>query len=94
MLSPGLAVGGFLPQVVAVADGGGAAARQSASIAGEHMANDADWVENVKHWFRAGARSAEAELDAGGDDIALGYEAAHPAALQARHWPDEFTTDR
>jgi hypothetical protein len=33
------------------------------------------------------------ELDDGGDEIALGYEAAHPALL-ARNWPDDLTTDR
>jgi hypothetical protein len=59
------------------------------------MANDADWVEDVKRWYYAGA----AGLSSGGapgseDDVALGYEAADPA-LQARHWPDApVTTDR
>jgi hypothetical protein len=57
------------------------------------MANDARWVEDVKRWLLAGSRPAEPELDDGGDDIALGYEAAHPA-LQAHHWSDDLTTDR
>ncbi|HEX4234628.1 MAG TPA: hypothetical protein VH041_09995 [Caldimonas sp.] len=57
------------------------------------MANDAEWVEDVKRWSLASVRSTEPELDDAGDDIALGYEAAHPA-LQARHWPDALTTDR
>ncbi|HEY2561926.1 MAG TPA: hypothetical protein VGI48_19645 [Caldimonas sp.] len=57
------------------------------------MTNDAQWVEDVKRWFLTGVRSPAPELDDGDDDIALGYEAAHPA-LQARHWPDDLTTDR
>ncbi|MBX3620175.1 MAG: hypothetical protein KF891_09360 [Rhizobacter sp.] len=53
------------------------------------MANDADWVEDVRRWYYGGsppASEAQAEPDspAGAD---LGYEAAHPC-LQARHWPD------
>ncbi len=56
------------------------------------MTSDADWVEDVKRWYRAGiqsALSAEASLgDVEGD--AIGYEAAHPA-LQARHWPEVTT---
>jgi hypothetical protein len=54
------------------------------------MANDADWVEDVKRWCRAGTTTthvtpaAEAEST---DFSALGYEAAHPA-LQARNWPE------
>ena len=57
------------------------------------MANDADWVEDVRRWCLAGAPAArskpsetphEAEAT---DFTALGYEAAHPA-LQARNWPD------
>jgi hypothetical protein len=88
-----VAVGGFLPEVPAVADGGGAATRQSDRKENAIMANDTQWAEDVKRWFLAGARSAEPELDDGGDDVALGYEAAHPA-LQARHWPEALTTDR
>ena len=58
------------------------------------MANDADWVEDVKRWALSGAHRREPSLDdAGADDIALGVEAAQPA-LQARHWPDAPTTDR
>jgi hypothetical protein len=49
----------------------------------------------VKRWYLSGTVGAKSE--AGGhsdDDVALGYEAAHPA-LQARHWPDApLTTDR
>jgi hypothetical protein len=56
------------------------------------MASDADWVEDVKRWYRAGVASGrvadppsvDSEVDA------LGYEAAHPA-LQARYWPDVST---
>ncbi len=62
------------------------------------MANDSDWVEDVKRWYLAGGRSgAGAAADAPQNDygIDLGYEAAHPS-LQARHWPDSafLTTDR
>jgi len=60
------------------------------------MANDEEWVADVKRWCLAGTRpSAGAALgsDAPGDDIALGYEAADPA-LQAHHWPDAPTTGR
>ena len=50
--------------------------------------NDADWVEDVKRWYLAGAESAR-PADSGSDSESafLGYEAANPA-LQARHWPD------
>jgi hypothetical protein len=54
------------------------------------MANDTEWVEDVKRWYYAGVRSAaDARLaDTQSTDLmALGYEAAHPA-LQAHHWPD------
>ena len=60
------------------------------------MANDEEWVADVKRWYLAGTRSA-ASAGAGcgdaADEIALGYEAADPA-LQARHWPDAPTTGR
>jgi hypothetical protein len=60
------------------------------------MANDEEWVADVKRWYLAGARSASSAEFAGGepgDDVALGYEAADPA-LQARYWPDAPTTGR
>ena len=59
------------------------------------MANDEQWVEDVKRWYLSGARSLEHAGEAGqdDDDVALGYEAAQPA-LQARHWPDAPTRDR
>lgn len=62
------------------------------------MANDSDWVEDVKRWYLAGARSVVvAGVDAPASDygVDLGYEAAHPC-LQACHWPDAaaITTDR
>jgi len=57
------------------------------------MANDADWVEDVRRWCLAGSPSARnmpaappAEPEST-DFSALGYEAAHPA-LQARNWPE------
>ncbi|MEO8526642.1 MAG: hypothetical protein ABI460_18085 [Caldimonas sp.] len=56
------------------------------------MTNDADWVEDVKRWYRAGVESAlSAELSpSDAEGVAIGYEAAHPA-LQARHWPEVTT---
>jgi len=52
------------------------------------MANDADWVEDVRRWYLSGASSLHAAASEDGDDaVAMGYEAADPA-LQARHWPD------
>jgi hypothetical protein len=50
------------------------------------MANDADWVADVKRWYYTSQQPA-AVAPAPGDDAEIGYEAAHPA-LQARHWPD------
>ena len=63
---------------------------------GKIMANDEEWVADVKRWCLAGAHpGAVAALapDDPGDEIALGYEAADPA-LQAHHWPDAPTTGR
>ena len=63
---------------------------------GKMMANDEEWVADVKRWYLAGTRSGAGALpgsDDGGDEIALGYEAADPA-LQAHHWPDAPTTGR
>ncbi len=53
------------------------------------MTNDADWVEDVKRWYRSGVQSS-LPAEASSNDIEvveIGYEAAHPA-LQARHWPE------
>ena len=50
------------------------------------MASDADWVEDVRRWYLAGA-TPTSTAEAGEDPVAIGYEAAFPA-LQARHWPD------
>ena len=51
--------------------------------------NDADWVEDVKRWYLAGAESARSADAARSESESwfIGYEAAHPA-LQAHHWPD------
>ena len=60
------------------------------------MANDEEWVADVKRWCLGGTRSgavAAPASDGSGDEIALGYEAADPA-LQAHHWPDAPTTGR
>jgi hypothetical protein len=91
-------VGELLPRVEAAADGAIRNwRRQSADAQTQRkiMANDEEWVEDVKRWYLASTRSGEAlvaDVD-GSDDVALGYEAADPA-LQARHWPDAPTTGR
>lgn len=56
------------------------------------MASEANWVEDVRRWYRAGAQAMGSNtvqiLEPHETDLsALGYEAAHPA-LQARNWPD------
>ncbi len=51
-------------------------------MASDMAGNDTQWVEDVRRWVAARARSLD---DA--DAAQLGYEAADPA-LQARHWPD------
>ncbi len=52
------------------------------------MANDADWVADVRRWYFSGHGHASAQPAPGDDDSAdIGYEAAHPA-LQSHHWPD------
>ena len=58
------------------------------------MANDEQWVEDVKRWYCAGGATAASETGDGDEEVAIGYEAAQPA-LQARHWPDApLTRDR
>jgi hypothetical protein len=57
------------------------------------MANDEDWVEDVKRWYFAGIRPGASAAGDPVDEVALGYEAADPA-LQARYWPDAPTRDR
>ena len=65
----------------------------SASNGSRVMANDADWVEDVRRWCLAGspalrAKPATPNAEPEPTDFAsLGYEAAHPA-LQARNWPE------
>jgi len=50
------------------------------------MANDADWVADVKRWYLSSQQPAVAS-PVEDHAPAIGYEAAHPA-LQSRHWPD------
>ena len=50
------------------------------------MANDADWVADVRRWYLASRQPAVART-ADDDCAEIGYEAAHPA-LQSHHWPD------
>ena len=65
----------------------------SASNGSRVMANDADWVEDVRRWCLAGSPAMRAKpvtpnAEPESTDFAsLGYEAAHPA-LQARNWPE------
>ena len=55
------------------------------------MTSDADWVEDVKRWYRSGVQSSLPSDSSGEPDgLDIGYEAAHPA-LQARHWPEVTT---
>src|SRR5258708_2412151 len=51
-------------------------------MASDMASSDTKWVEDVRRWVAAQARSRD---DA--DAAQLGYEAADPV-LQARHWPD------
>jgi len=60
------------------------------------MASDADWVEDVRRWYLAGQRHADAAGTppvADDEADALGDEAACPP-LQAAGWPDAPATDR
>ena len=50
------------------------------------MANNDDWLEDVRRWYYGGSPPA-AEVDSAAGHDAVGYEAAQPA-VQARHWPD------
>ena len=67
--------------------------QDSASNGSRVMANDADWVEDVRRWCLAGSPAARAKpvtpsAEPESTDFAsMGYEAAHPA-LQARNWPE------
>lgn len=57
------------------------------------MANDADWVEDVRRWCLAASPATRAKPVTPNDEpestdfASMGYEAAHPA-LQARNWPE------
>ena len=99
MLGFDMEVGRLLPAIDAGADGRrGPRQRQwdhGAEAQGDIMANDEEWVEDVKRWCLAGSRPEAAPFACAsvGDEIALGYEAAAPA-LQAQHWPDAPTTGR
>jgi len=52
------------------------------------MANDSDWVADVRRWVMSNAASPQGTQAAASetDSEALGYEAADPS-LQAAHWP-------
>jgi hypothetical protein len=52
------------------------------------MANDADWVADVRRWYFGTSQKPPVSAVANdSENDALGYEAAHPA-LEARHWPE------
>jgi hypothetical protein len=52
------------------------------------MANDADWVADVRRWYFSTSQKPPVGLIGGENELdAVGYEAAHPA-IEARHWPE------
>lgn len=51
------------------------------------MANDADWVADVRRWYFSTAQKPVVATPLNDSEDALGYEAAHPS-LEARSWPD------
>ena len=57
------------------------------------MANDSEWVQDVRRWY-FGGHPPEGEMAADGthssDEMAIGYEAALPG-LQGIRWPDTLT---
>jgi hypothetical protein len=58
------------------------------------MANDTDWVADVRRWVRAAARTKQvaAAEPATDDTNDVGYEAAHPSLL-AGDWVAAPRTD-
>ncbi len=53
------------------------------------MANDTEWVQEVRRWY-FGGHPPEGEFADGSDrreELAIGYEAALPD-LQCARWPD------
>ena len=53
------------------------------------MANDTDWVQDVRRWYFGGhPPEGEVGIDEhdGGGELAVGYEAAMPRLLTS--WPD------
>ena len=51
------------------------------------MANDADWVADVRRWYFSSRQPTQIAAAPGETPDDIGYEAAQPV-LQARHWPD------
>lgn len=54
------------------------------------MANDAEWVQDVRRWYFGGhppEGESSTDVNDGGDELAVGYEAAIPR-LQVKSWPD------
>jgi hypothetical protein len=57
------------------------------------MANDADWVADVRRWyFNNGPKPSMPAPGPDSESAALGYEAAQPS-IEAREWPETSTTD-
>ena len=55
------------------------------------MADENDWLQEVKRWVLTGSREPAPKQNGAPDDV-LGYEAADPA-LQAPQWPDAPEAD-
>jgi hypothetical protein len=51
--------------------------------------DDTQWVDDVRRWYFGGhpPEGEAADGSPGSDEMAIGYEAAHPA-LQSCGWPD------
>ena len=59
---------------------------QRAALGEDVMANDADWVADVRRWYLASQRPARSQYEEP-DSSELGHEAADPP-LQSENWPD------
>jgi hypothetical protein len=66
----------------------------SRARAGAMMANDTDWVADVRRWVRAAAQTKPADVAplTADNSSELGYEAAQPS-LQAGDWVAAPRTD-
>lgn len=57
------------------------------------MANDSDWVADVRRWYfaREQAKVLTPEAKPAAESDEMGYEAAYP--VHSRHWPDSSRSD-